>query len=110
MPGVNEDGVVQVRWTTGPGEVVAGAGILLLRWPPGPSAISGERIAYVYNVYTEPGHRKRGLARSVMDAVHAWCKANGVAAVALNAAPAAQHLYESQGYRPAPSPMMWKIV
>ena len=95
---------------TGTGEVVAGAGITLIRWPPGPGAISGERIAFVYNVYTEPGHRKRGLARSVMDAIHTWCKANGVAAVALNAAPAAQHLYESQGYRPAPSPMMWKIV
>jgi GNAT superfamily N-acetyltransferase len=58
----------------------------------------------------EPGHRKCGLARSVMDVIHAWCRANGVAALALNAAPAAQHLYESQGYRPAPSPMMWKIV
>jgi GNAT superfamily N-acetyltransferase len=95
---------------TGTGEVAAGAGITLLKWPPGPSPLAAERIAYVYNVYAEPGHRKRGLARSVMDAIHAWCKANGVAAVALNAAPAAQHLYESQGYRAAPSPMMWKIV
>jgi len=92
------------------GEVVAGAGITLLKWPPGPSAISGERIAFVYNVYTEPAHRKRGLARRLMDAVHAWCKDNGVGALALNAAPGARHLYESQGYRPAPSPMMWKIT
>jgi GNAT superfamily N-acetyltransferase len=95
---------------TGAGEVVAGAGISLLRWPPGPSAISGERIAFVYNVYTEPAHRNRGLARRLMDAIHTWCGEHGVGAVALNAAPAAQHLYESQGYRPAPSPMMWKIT
>ena len=95
---------------TDAGDIVAGVGITLLKWPPGPAAISGERIAFVYNVYTEPAHRKRGLARRLMDAVHAWCSENGVGAVALNAAPDARHLYESQGYRPAPSPMMWKIT
>jgi len=91
------------------GEVVAGAGITLLMWPPGPSALRSDRIAFVYNVYTEPAHRKHGLARRLMDTVHAWCADNGVGAVALNAAPAARHLYETQGYRAAPSPMMWKI-
>ena len=94
---------------SGAGDIVAGAGITLLKWPPGPSAITAERIAFVYNVYTEPAHRKRGLARRLMDTVHAWCAEHGVGAVALNAAPDARHLYESQGYRPAPSPMMWKI-
>ncbi|HXD75538.1 MAG TPA: GNAT family N-acetyltransferase [Vicinamibacterales bacterium] len=95
---------------SGGGEVVAGVGITLLKWPPGPSAIAAERIAFVYNVYTEPAHRKRALARRLMDAVHAWCAGHGVGALALNAAPDARHLYESQGYRPAPSPMMWKIL
>jgi len=95
---------------TGAGDVVAGAGITLLRWPPGPSPISGERIAFVYNVYTEPAHRRQGLARRLMETIHAWCAADGVGAVALNAAPDARHLYESQGYRAAPSPMMWKIT
>ena len=95
---------------TDAGETVAGAGITLLRWPPGPSAISGERIAFVYNDYTEPAHRKQGLARRLMETIHAWCREHGVGAVALNAAPAARHLYESQGYRPAPTPMMWKIM
>jgi len=94
---------------SGAGDIVAGAGITLLKWPPGPSAITAERIAFVYNVYTEPAHRKRGLARRLMDTVHTWCAEHGVGAVALNAAPDARHLYESQGYRPAPSPMMWKI-
>ena len=92
------------------GEIVAGGGLSLLRWPPGPRPAAGEHLAFVYNVYTEPDHRNHGLARSVMDAIHAWCKAHGIAAVALNAAPGAQHLYESQGYRTAPSPMMWKIL
>ena len=58
-------------------------------WPPGPSALRSDRIAFVYNVYTEPAHRKHGLARRLMDTVHAWCADNGVGAVALDAAPAA---------------------
>jgi GNAT superfamily N-acetyltransferase len=90
--------------------VAAGAGITLLRWPPGPSPLRGERIAFVYNVYTEPPHRRRGLARRLMEAIHGWCAENGVAAVALNAAPAAQHLYRTLGYVDAPSPMMWRVL
>ncbi len=92
------------------GAVVAGCGITLLKWPPGPSPLRAERIAFVYNVYTEPPHRHRGLARRLMETLHAWCAGHGVAAVALNAAPDAQHLYRSLGYVDAPSPMMWKIV
>jgi GNAT superfamily N-acetyltransferase len=94
----------------GAGEVAAGCGITLLKWPPGPSPLRSERIAFVYNMYTEPPHRRRGLARRLMETVHAWCVEHGIAAVALNAAPAAQHLYQTLGYVDAPSPMMWKIL
>jgi GNAT superfamily N-acetyltransferase len=92
------------------GEIAAGAGITLLKWPPGPSPLRGERIAFVYNVYTERPHRKRGLARRLMETIHAWCAEHDVAAVALNAAPDAQHLYRTLGYVDAPSPMMWKVL
>ena len=44
-----------------------------------------------------------------METVHAWCIERGVGALALNAAPAAQHLYRTLGYIDAPSPMMWKV-
>ena len=41
----------------GPGGAsVAGGGITVLPWPPGPSYM-GDRLAFVYNVYTEPAHR-----------------------------------------------------
>jgi GNAT superfamily N-acetyltransferase len=92
------------------GEIVAGGGISLLRWPPGPRAASADRLAFVYNVYTEPAHRKRGLARSLMETIHAWCAGNGIPAMALNAAADARHLYESLGYFEAPSPMMFKML
>jgi GNAT superfamily N-acetyltransferase len=91
-------------------EVVAGAGLSLIKWPPGPSPIPGDHIAFVYNVYTEPPHRRRGLARRLMATLHEWCAAHGVAAIALNASDEAQALYASMGYQVAPSPMMWKIT
>lgn len=87
--------------------IVAGGGMTLIPWPPGPWW-PGERVAFVYNVYTEPAQRRRGLARAVMDAIHAWCRTEGIAAVALNASREARPLYESMGYVETPSPMMWR--
>jgi len=92
------------------GEVVAGGGISPLKWPPGPQPVAGDRLAFVYNVYTEPAHRKQGLARRIMETIHTWCAERGIAALALNAAPDARRLYESMGYFEAPSPMMFKIT
>jgi GNAT superfamily N-acetyltransferase len=86
--------------------IVAGAGASILPWPPGPQYM-GDRIAVVYNVYTEPGHRRQGLARRLMDSVHAWCRDAGVTSVALNASHDGLPLYESMGYQVAPSPMMF---
>ena len=87
------------------GEIVAGGGITILPCAPGPQWLA-TRMAFVYNVYTEAGHRRRGLARLLMEAVHDWCRQNGVGAVGLNASRAGQPLYEAMGYRLSPSPMM----
>ena len=86
--------------------IVAGGGITILPWPPGPRYM-GSRLAFVYNVYTEPAHRRRGLARSIMDAIHAWCIEAGITSVALNASPDGRPLYEAMGYQAAPHPMMF---
>ena len=88
------------------GEIVAGGGITLLPWPPGPRYV-GDRLAYVYNVYTEPGHRGRGLARRLMTEIHDWCRAEGITSMALNASQAGEPLYASMGYVVTSSPMMF---
>ena len=89
--------------------IVAGGGATLLPWPPGPS-YPGGRLAYVYNVYTEPGHRHRGYARKIMDAIHDWCAAAGINSIALNASESGKPLYESMGYRVSPNPTMFRNV
>ena len=91
------------------GEIVAGGGATVLPWPPGPH-YRGGRIAFVYNVYTEPAHRHRGLGRMVMHAIHDWCRAEGIHSVGLNASAAGQPLYESMGYQLSQSPAMFRRI
>jgi GNAT superfamily N-acetyltransferase len=81
----------------------------VLPWPPGPRYL-GDRLAFVYNVYTEPAHRHQGVARMVMDAIHAWCRAAGVTSLALNASKDGRPLYEALGYWESPNPMMFFAV
>src|SRR6187399_499309 len=97
--------VVEATSPHGPTEIVAGGGATLIPWPPGPF-YPGNRLAFVYNVYTEPAHRGRGLARRVMEAIHEFCRAEGIGSVALNASQFGQPLYETMGYSVTTSPMM----
>jgi GNAT superfamily N-acetyltransferase len=69
----------------------------LMDWPPhmiGPGAPRGN----ILNVYTRPENRRMGLARGLMDAALAWCRANGVRAVILHSSDAGRPLYESMGF------------
>jgi GNAT superfamily N-acetyltransferase len=88
------------------GVVVAGAGMTIIPWPPGPRD-PGDRVGFVYNVYTEPAHRGRGLARRIMTEIHDWCRQDGITSLALNASQAGEPLYASMGYMVTTSPMMF---
>ncbi len=91
------------------GGAVAGGGATIIPWPPGPR-YPGDRLAFVYNVYVEPAHRRRGLAKAVMEAIHAFCRAHGITSIALNASDDGRPLYESLGYQVTASPMMFFAV
>jgi len=88
------------------GTIIGGGGITVWLWPPGPRHL-GDRLAFVYNVYVDPTHRRRGVARLIMDTIHGWCRDAGVSSVALNASREARPLYEAMGYRDSPNPMMF---
>jgi GNAT superfamily N-acetyltransferase len=88
------------------GEVAGGGGITIIPWPPGPR-YAGDRLAFVYNVYTEPAHRRRGLAKLIMETIHSWCREEGIGSLALNASQDGRPLYEALGYAESPSPMMF---
>ena len=90
---------------TADGRIVAGGGMTILPWPPGPRSLH-DRLGFVYNVYTEKAHRRRGLGRLVMETIHAYCRDAGIASVALNASRDGLPMYEAMGYGVSPAPMM----
>ena len=89
----------------GSGDVAGGAGLIVIPWPPGPISMD-PRCGFVFNVYTDPAHRRQGLARRLMDAIHDWCRGEGIERLVLNASTFGQSLYESMGYVPTDEPMM----
>jgi GNAT superfamily N-acetyltransferase len=87
------------------GDIAAGGGLIVIPWPPGPMTME-PRCGFVFNVYAEPAHRGRGVGRQLMDAMHGWCRAEGIERVVLNASTFGRPLYESMGYVASDEPMM----
>jgi GNAT superfamily N-acetyltransferase len=80
------------------GEVVAGAGIIISQLLPRPGAMEGGAQALICNVYCEPEHRRRGLARALITTALEWCKRERMAQIVLHASPDGRPLYESMGF------------
>ena len=87
------------------GEVVAGGGLIVMPWPPGPMSMD-PRCGFIFNVYTKPAHRKQGLGRQLMEAMHAWARGEGIERVVLNASTFGEPLYQAMGYVVTNEPMM----
>ena len=84
--------------TDAEGRVVAGAGLWLMDWPPHAIDPSGRR-ANILNVYTDPAHRRRGLARRLTQVALDWCRENGLRTIILHASDEGRALYESLGFK-----------
>jgi GNAT superfamily N-acetyltransferase len=82
------------------GVVVSGVGVFLHRLLPRGRALGLRQEAYVLNVYTEPDHRRRGLSRSLMEELIAWCRAHDLTRITLHASAAGRPLYEQLGFTP----------
>jgi len=79
--------------------VVAGGGVILLQFQPHPMDPRPQR-AWVVNMFTEPEHRRRGLAGLLMDTIVTWCRAEGLRFLYLHASDEGRALYESLGFVP----------
>lgn len=82
---------------------VGGAGVqfrpLLPRTDPAGQRLLIGREGLVLNVYVLPEHRRRGLARRLMETLLAWAPGAGIVRLVLHAAPDGRPLYESLGFR-----------
>ena len=82
------------------GVAVAGGGLLIRQHGPYPGRLGPGRWAHIVNVYTEPKHRRRGLARRIMETMVDWCFEQGFADITLTASDEGRPLYESMGFEP----------
>lgn len=80
------------------GVVVGGGGVWLRPLLPRPGTLQGGMEAYVLNVYTEPEHRRSGVARAIMEAIIDWSRGQRVARVTLHASKEGRPLYEALGF------------
>jgi GNAT superfamily N-acetyltransferase len=87
-----------------PGDVVAGAGVQRRRTLPSPAhppqrpGVNRGYQALVINVFTEPGFRRRGIARRLMTNLIEWAAAESIESIVLHAAAEGRPLYESLGF------------
>lgn len=85
-------------------EIVAGAGLTLLEWGPSrgdPQPWRGR----IVNVWTHPDHRRRGLARELVEFCVDAARERGIARLSLGTSAEARHLYETLGFTASTSEM-----
>ena len=81
------------------GQIMASGALKFIDWLPRPD---GQRrgLVYVHSVYTEPDHRRQGLARRILNAMIDYCRDNGWLRVSLHASEMGRGLYEDLGFKP----------
>jgi len=93
--------------------VVPGGGMLIRELPPTPGCYRVGRWGHIVNVYTDPNHRRRGLARRLMNTILDWCAQHKIDQVTLSASDDGRALYESLGFKPTSDIRLskpWKSV
>ena len=79
--------------------VVAGGGIFVRELGPVPGCYRVGRWGHIANLYTEPAHRRHGLARRLMRTMLDWCNSHDIDHVTLAASDEGRPLYESLGFK-----------
>ena len=93
------DGRMQA-WIAADGDRAAASGaIVYTDWLPRPDSKPAV-LAYVHSVYTEPDYRRLGLARRILTAMIAECRARGLSRLTLHASAQGRGLYEQLGFVP----------
>ena len=94
----------------GPGRSVAGSGCLwLMPSQPRPGSLGRGRVPYILSMYTEPAHRRRGVATRLVREMVRWSRAHGYARVLLHASRFGRPVYERLGFE-ASSEMRLELV
>jgi GNAT superfamily N-acetyltransferase len=77
---------------------VAGLGMMVIDWPPHPSHPTQGARGYILNVFVEPDHRGRGLARALMARATEEGRRRGLELMILHATAMGRPMYEALGW------------
>ena len=88
-------------------EIVAGAGIFFMEFPPHWMHLEARR-AYLLNFYTVPEARGKGYAKVLLKACIDLCRERSVEVVTLHASPFGRPIYEKFGFE-ASTEMMLRL-
>jgi GNAT superfamily N-acetyltransferase len=77
---------------------VAGGGVQLRSLLPRPGYVHGEAEGLILGMWTEPDHRRLGLAAAVLEAILAWSDARGLRRLSLHASAMGRPLYARYGF------------
>jgi GNAT superfamily N-acetyltransferase len=78
---------------------VGSIGWMTIGWPPHPLHPEQSQRGYVLNLFVEPAHRGRGVAKALMAAADADFRDHDIAYCILHATPAARAMYEKLGWK-----------
>jgi GNAT superfamily N-acetyltransferase len=79
------------------GLAIGAGGVVLDQHPPSPGNLSGQ-VATIMNLVTDQHHRRRGIARRIMEVIIDWLAERGIQWVSLHATDVGRPLYEELGF------------
>jgi GNAT superfamily N-acetyltransferase len=80
------------------GAPVGGLGLMEIDWPPHPLHPTQSRRGYILNVFVEPEHRGRGVARELMRLASEEGRRRGLEMMVLHATAMGRPMYEKLGW------------
>jgi GNAT superfamily N-acetyltransferase len=90
-------------------EPAGGVGLMLIDWPPHPLHTTTDRRGYVLNLFIEPEHRRRGLARKLMQLAEDELSQRGVTFMVLHATEKGRPLYAELGWEAGSAEMVKRL-
>jgi len=79
-------------------EPIANAGLFLLEWPPHLRDV-GVMRGYILNVWTNEEHRRKGIARRLIETVMSEARRRNCRVLTLHASDEGKQVYEKLGFR-----------
>jgi ribosomal protein S18 acetylase RimI-like enzyme len=88
------------------GQPAGGVGLMLIDWPPHPLHPTHDQRGYVLNLFVEPEHRRKGLARRLMELAEEELVRRQVSLVVLHATDKGRPLYSELGWMASSAEMV----